>query len=137
MLETPQKVSRYYAVSYKFVLKSVKSLIQICSVFNISLRLQTVKFGGRRRNYLSGKPRPSFKYLESFFFLLEFLLKSIKRLNRIFQAQEDSFKALQCQILSINTKSFVWESEAKLGTILKLSPILDFPINLFGSLSKA
>ena len=31
-LETPQKVSRYNAVSYKFVLKSVKSQDRICSV---------------------------------------------------------------------------------------------------------
>ena len=35
-------------------------------------------------------------------------------------------KALECQIWSINTKSFLWESETKFGSIPKLSHYIRF-----------
>ena len=54
----------------------------------------------------------------------EFVLKSVKGVNRIFGVTEYWFKALQYQIWSTNTKPFLWESEAKFETLLKLSPCI-------------
>ena len=52
------------------------------------------------------------------------VLKSLKSPNRIFWKIEYWFKALECQIWSMNTKPFFWESEAKLQTLQKFSPYI-------------
>ena len=52
------------------------------------------------------------------------VLKSLKSLNRIFWKIEYWFKALECQIWSMNTKPFFWESEAKLQILQKFSPYI-------------
>ena len=54
----------------------------------------------------------------------KFVLKSVKSLNQIFWAMEYWCKALECQIWQTNTKLFFQESEAKLGTLQKLSPYI-------------
>ena len=129
-LETPQKVSCYNSVSYKFVLKSVKSQNRICLVIQYQFKASACKIWWTKTKLFFWETKTIFPLLEKLFLSIgvsyKFLLKSIKRLNRIFWAQEDSFKALECQIWSINTKSFFWESEAKLGTILKLSLHIGF-----------
>ena len=54
----------------------------------------------------------------------QFVLKSVKSLNRIFLAMEYRFKALECQIWSTNTKSFAWEVDTNLGTVQNLFPYI-------------
>ena len=66
----------------------------------------------------------------------KFVLKSVKILNRISWATESSYKALKCQIRLTNTKPFLWQSKANVETLKNVFPILEFPINLFWSLSK-
>ena len=45
-----------------------------------------------------------------------FVMKSVKSLNRILWATEYLFKAIKCQISSTNTKPFFWHSEANVET---------------------
>ena len=54
----------------------------------------------------------------------QFVLKSVKSLNRIFLAMEYRFKALECQIWSTNTKLFAWEIDTNLGTVQNLFPYI-------------
>ena len=51
----------------------------------------------------------------------KFVVKPVKSLNRIFWAMQYCFRTLECRIWSTNTKPFLWESEGKLETLLKLS----------------
>ena len=51
-----------------------------------------------------------------------FVLKSVKSLNRILWALEYWFKALKCQMWLTNTKPFFWESEGNVETLQKRSP---------------
>ena len=127
-LETLLKLSPYIGVSYKFVLKSIKSLNRIfvvigywfkaleCQIWSTNTKPFFWENEANLGTHQILSPHIGVSY--------KFVLKSAKTLNRIFWAMEYWFNALECQIWFMNTKSFSWESEAKLETLLKPSPYI-------------
>ena len=69
-LKNLQKLSPYLGVSYKFALKSVKSLNRIFWVFEYWFKALECQLGRRIQNHVSGKPRQSFKLSKNFFPIL-------------------------------------------------------------------
>ena len=138
-LETPQKVSRYNSVSYKFVLKSVKSQNRICSVIQYQFKASACKIWWTKTKLFFWETKTIFPLLEKLFLSIgvsyKFLLKSIKRLNRIFWAQEDLFKASKFGPSIQN--HFSGKARQSLELSRNCLCILDLSIYLFGSLSKA
>ena len=117
-LETVHKLSRSIWVSYKFVLKSVKSLNR--SFWATEYWLKALKF-----QFWLTNTKPFFMESQAYLETLQkrfsyiwvsykFLLKSVKSLNWIFCATEYWCKALKCQIWLTNTKPFYWECEANI-----------------------
>ena len=112
-------------VSYKFVLKSVKSLNRILWATEYwfkSLKCQiwltnTKPFFWESEANVETLQKPSPYIWVSY----KFVLKSVKSLNRILWATEYWFKALKCQIWLTNTKPFSWESEANVEYLQKPS----------------
>ena len=127
-LQTLQKLSTYIRVSYKFVLKSVKTLNRIFWAIEywfkaLECQIQstnTKSFFWESEAKLEPLPKLS-PYIGVF---NESVLKSVKDLNRTFWVIEYWFKASECQIWSTNTKTIFWESETVLGTLQKLSPYI-------------
>ena len=114
------KFSSYIWVFSKFVLKSVKSLNRILWATEYwfkSLKCQiwltnTKPFFWESEATVETLQKPAPCIWVSY----NFVLKSVKILNRIFWALEYWFKALKCQIWLTNTKPFFWESEANVET---------------------
>ena len=123
-LETLQKLSPSTGVSYKFVSKSVRSLNRIFSVIKYWFQALECQICSTNTNLSFWESKINLGTLEKLFPYIgvsyKFVLKSVKSLNRIFWAMDYSFKALQCQIWSTNTKSFFWKNEAKRETLQKL-----------------
>ena len=123
-LKVSKNVSLYIAVSYKLVLKSVKSLTRIFSVIEYWFKALECQICSTNTNLSFWESKINLGTLEKLFPYIgvsyKFVLKSVKSLNRIFWAMDYSFKALQCQIWSTNTKSFFWKNEAKRETLQKL-----------------
>ena len=123
-LKVSKNVSLYIAVSYKLVLKSVKSLTRIFSVIEYWFKALECQICSTNTNLSFWESKINLGTLEKLFPYIgvsyKFVLKSAKSLNRIFWAMDYSFKALQCQIWSTNTKSFFWKNEAKRETLQKL-----------------
>ena len=123
-LKVSKNVSLYIAVSYKLVLKSVKSLTRIFSVIEYWFNALECQICSTNTNLSFWESKINLGTLEKLFPYIgvsyKFVLKSVKSLNRIFWAMDYSFKALQCQIWSTNTKSFFWKNEAKRETLQKL-----------------
>ena len=123
-LKVSKNVSLYIAVSYKLVLKSVKSLTRIFSVIEYWFKALECQICSTNTNPSFWESQINLGTLEKVFPYIgasyKFVLKSVKRLNQILWAMDYSFKALQCQIWSTNTKSFFWKNEAKRETLQKL-----------------
>ena len=123
-LKVSKNVSLYIAVSYKLVLKSVKSLTRIFSVIEYWFKVLECQICSTNTNPSFWESQINLGTLEKLFPYIgvsyKFVLKSVKRLNQILWAMDYSFKALQCQIWSTNTKSFFWKNEAKRETLQKL-----------------
>ena len=123
-LKVSKNISLYIAVSYKLVLKSVKSLTRIFSVIEYWFNALECQICSTNTNLSFWESKINLGTLEKLFPYIgvsyKFVLKSVKSLNRIFWAMDYLFKALQCQIWSTNTKSFFWKNEAKRETLQKL-----------------
>ena len=123
-LKVSKNISLYIAVSYKLVLKSVKSLTRIFSVIEYWFNALECQICSTNTNLSFWESKINLGTLEKLFPYIgasnKFVLKSVKRLNQILWAMDYSFKALQCQIWSTNTKSFFWKNEAKRETLQKL-----------------
>ena len=124
-LETLQKLFSCIGVSYKFVLKSVKSLNWL--FWAVEYWLYTLEC-----QIWSTNTKPFFSESETNLTTLQklspyigvsykFVLKSVKSLNWICWGMEYWFKALGRQIWSTNTKLFFRESETNLGTLQRHS----------------
>ena len=127
-VETLQKPSFYIGVSYKFVLKSEKSLNRILwateywfKAFKCQIWLtNTTAFFWKKE----AKPWNPPKTFSLHWIPYKFVLKSVKSLNRILWVSEYWFKALKCQSWLTNTKPLFWESEANVETLQKRSPYI-------------
>ena len=141
-LETLQNLSPYIRVSCKFVLKSVKSSSQILWVIKYWFRVLECQTCWTNTKLFFWETIGNLETLEKLFSYIwlsyKFVLKSSKRLTRIFFIMEYWFKAIECQSWLTNTRWLFWENEAKCEsqTLQKFLPILDFPINFFWCLSK-
>ena len=99
-LETLQKLYPYIGVSYKFVLKSVKTLNQIFLTMHYwfkSLECQIWLTNTKLFFWESEAKLETLQKLSPYVGILyKFLLKSVKGLNRIFRVIENWLKALEC-----------------------------------------
>ena len=140
-LGTLQKLPPNIGVSYKFVLKSVKTLNRYFwakEYWFKALECQICSTNTKPFFWESETNLGTFRKLSHYIGVsYKFVSKSVKSLNWIFRVIEYWFKALEYKICWTNRKRFFWESQAKLETLQKSLPILDFPINLFWSLSKS
>ena len=140
-VETLQKLSPYILVSYKFVLKSAKSLNRI--LWATEYWLNALKFQIRLTNTkpLFWESETNVETLQKRFPCIwvsyKYVLKSVKILIRISWAIESCFKALKWQFWLTNTKPFFWESEANVKSLQKSTLIFEFRIKFFWSLRKA
>ena len=125
-VQTLQKLSLYIWVSYKFLLKSVKSLNRILWVTEYwfkSLKCQNWLTNTKRFFWGNEANVETLQKLSPCISVsYEFLFKSVNSLNRIFLATEYWFNTLKCQIWLTNTKPFFWKSKPNIKTLQKLSP---------------
>ena len=112
-LRTLQNFSAYIGVSYKFVLKSVKTQTRIfwamqywfkaweCEIWSTNTKLFFWKRETKLQTLQKLSPYIGVSY--------KFVLKSVNSLNRFFWVIQDWFEALECQVSSTNIKPFFWE----------------------------
>ena len=139
-LQTLQKFSPYIWISYKLVLKSLKSLNRIFWKIEYWFKalewqiwsMNTKPFFWESEAKLQTLQKLSL-YIAVFY---KFVLKSVKDLNRIFWVIEYWFKAVECQIWSTNTNHFSEKARQNFKLCKNFLPTLEFPISLFWSLSK-
>ena len=62
-----------------------------------------------------------------------FLLKSVKSLNRMFWLIEYWYESKKCQICSATIKPFLWDSELNIETFQTCPPIFEWPMVFFPS----
>ena len=129
-VQTLQKRSPYIGVSYKFVLKSVKSrnrILWACGYWFNALKCQIwltntkPSFWQNEVNIETVQKR--FSYLGVSY---KFVYKSVRTKNRILWATKYWFKALKSQIWFTNTKPFSWESEVNVEVLQKPFPYIWF-----------
>ena len=134
-LETLQKLSPYIGVSYKFALKSAKTLNRIFWAMKYWFKAWECQIWLTNTKPFFWESEAKIQTLQRLFLYIgvsyKFVLKSVKGLNRNFCVIEYWFKALECQIWLTNTKPFFWESETNLETLQKFLLALELPINLF------
>ena len=129
-LESLQKVSLYIWVSYKFALKSGKSLYRKFWAreywFN-ALKCQTWLMNTKS---FFCESKANIETLQNFspYISVSYkcVLKSAKSLNRMFWAIEYWFKTLKSQIWFKNTKSIFCKNEANIETLRNFSPYISF-----------
>ena len=125
-VETLQKRCPYTWVSYKFVLKSVKSLNRILWATKYWFKALKCQIWLTNTKPLHWESEANVETLQKrspyTWVFYKFLLKSVKILNRILWAREYWFKALKYQIWLTNTKPFFWKARQT----LKLSKNLLF-----------
>ena len=124
-VETLLKHFPYLWVSYKFVLKSAKSLNRILwtteywfKALKCKIWLTTTQpyFSKSKANVETLQKRSPYIGVS-----YKFVLKSVKSLNWILWATEYGFKALKCKIWLRNTKPVFWESKADVEALQKPS----------------
>ena len=117
-LRTFQKFSTYIGVSYKFVLKSFKSLNRFFWVIQDWFEALECQVSSTNTKPFFWKSETKLQTLEKLSLYIgvsdEFAFKTLNTLNRIFWPMEYWFKALECQISLTNTKLCFWESKANL-----------------------
>ena len=128
-LQTLQKFSPYIWISYKLVLKSLKSLNRIFWKIEYWFKALEWQIWSMNTKPFFWESEAKLQTLQKFSPYIgvsfKFVLNSVKRLNLIsFWAVEYWSKTLECQIWSTNTKAFFWESETSLGTLQKISPYI-------------
>ena len=132
-----QKRSPYIGVSYKFVLKSVKSLNKILWVIEYWFEALECQIRSKNLKPFFWESEAKLETLQKLSLYIgvcyKFGLKSVKTLNKTFWVMQYWFKDWECQIWSTNIKPFSWESEANLGTLQKVSPF----IGVFKSILKS
>ena len=121
-----QNLSTSIAISYKFVLKSVKSLNWIFWVIEYWFKALEYQIWSPNTKSFSWGTNANLGTLQKLSPYIavshKFVLKSVKSLNRMFWAMENWFKFLECQIWWANAQLFFWESKINLGTLQKLFP---------------
>ena len=130
-LKTLQNLFLYIGVSYKFALKSLKSLNRIFWSMEYWFKalesqiwlINTKPFFWESEANLETLQKVSPYIGVSYKFVLTF----VKILNRILWVIPYWFKTLDCEIWSTNTKSFFLKNDAKLQTLQKLSPYIGVP----------
>ena len=140
-LGTLQKLFTYIGVSYQFVLKSLKTLIWIFLAMEYcfrALECQLSLMNAKSFFWENVANRKTLQNLSSYVGIsYKFFLKSVKSLNPLFWVIKYWFKAFEYQIWSTNTKSLSEEVRQTLELFKSFLPTLQFPTNLFWSLSKA
>ena len=123
-----QNLSTSIAISYKFVLKSVKSLNWIFWVIEYWFKTLEYQIWSPNTKVFYCKSREKLEALKQLSSYIgasfTFCLKSVKSLNRMFSAIEYWFKALECQIWWTNTILFLCEVKTNLRTLEKFSPYI-------------
>ena len=139
--ETLQKLSPYLWVTYRFVLKCVKSRNRTFWATEYWLKTLEYKIWLTNARPFFSENRRNLGTLQKFSpyigFTYNVVLKCVKGRNRIFWAIEYWYKTLECQIWSTNRKLFSWESETKLQILQKRSLYIGVSYKLFWSLPKA
>ena len=144
-LQTLQNFSPYIGVSFKFVLNSVKRLNRIfywaVEYWSKTLECQIWSTNTKAFFWESETNLGTLQKISPYIGVTyKFVLKCAKNQNRIFWKIDYWFKALECQIWSMNTKSFFWENKAKLKTLQKLSPYIvvffKFPLKSINTLNQ-
>ena len=109
-LGTMQKYSPYIGVSYKFVLKSVKSLNRIFWAMEYWFKVLQCQIWSTHTKPFFWESEAKFETLQKLSVYIgvsyEFALKSFEGLNGFFWVIENWFKALECQIWWRNIKPF-------------------------------
>ena len=114
-VETLQKSSLYIWVFYKFVFKSVKTLTRFLWATEYWFKVLKCQNWLTNTKPLFWENEANVETLQKPPYILvsyEFVLKSVKSLNRILWVSEYWFNALKIQIWLTNTKPLFWESEA-------------------------
>ena len=127
-LETLEKPFSYIWPSFKFILKSAKSLNGIFWVIQCWFKALECQ------NWLTNTILIFWETVANLITLqklspyigvsYKFVLKSVKSLNRILWVIQYWFKSWECPICWTNAKLFFWEREKNLGTLQKLSPYI-------------
>ena len=131
-------------VSYKFVLKSIKTLNWIFWAmeywfksleYQIWLKNTKLFFWERQANLGTLRKLSSYIGVSH-----KFIFKSFKSLTRVFWVMEYWLKNLEWQIWSTNTKPFFWESKKNLVSLQNLIPsigvFLKFVLNSVKNLNR-
>ena len=126
-IETLQKLSPYFWVTYEFNLKSVESLNQILwakEYWFKALKYQIWLTNTESFFWENETNTETFEKLSPYIWIFyKFYLKSVKSLNQILWATEYSLKVLKCQIWLTNINPFFWENDANVET-LPISPYI-------------
>ena len=127
-VETLQKRSPYIGVSYKFVLKSVKSLNRILWATEYWFRASKSQIWLRNTKPFFWDSEANVETLQNsrpyIWVSYKFVSKSVKSVNRILRATEYWFKTLKPQIWLTNAKPLFSESKTNVEILQKPFPYI-------------